>query len=79
MKEKIAIGYQVFTKDGGEELGAVRKVSHQGIMVYIENAGDFVIPFDAVHAVHSEKVILDEAKLEPGLLSAIAHAHDKEE
>jgi hypothetical protein len=79
MKEQIEIGYQVFTKDGGEEFGAVREVSRRGIMVYVENAGDFLVPFEAVHAVHSQKVILDEAKLDARLLSAIRHSHENEE
>jgi hypothetical protein len=37
------------------------------------------IPFEAVHAVHSRKVIFDCGKLDPSLRRAIGHAHDAEE
>ena len=46
--------------------------------VYVENAGDFQVPVDAVVSVQSEKVTFDCRKLEPGLRSAIGHAHDAE-
>jgi hypothetical protein len=77
----IEIGYQVFTSDGGEEVGAVRQVvpnDRPEIVVYIENAGDFVIPLSAVTAVHSQKVIVDLDKLEPRIQVAIGRAHDAE-
>jgi hypothetical protein len=77
----IEIGYQVFTRDGGEEVGAVRQVvphDRPEIVVYIENAGDFVIPLDAISAVHSSKVIVDVQKLEPRVQVAISRAHDAE-
>lgn len=78
-EEKIEVGFQVFLEDGGEECGAVRVVHRDEVIVYIENAGDFAIPFDAIRAVHSEKVILDRAKLDPATLSAILHAHSAED
>lgn len=78
MNEKIEVGFQAFTKDGGEEFGAVREVYAQELVVYVENAGDFRIPREAVHAVHSHKVIFDPDKLEPQLRKAIGHAHDSE-
>jgi hypothetical protein len=77
----IEIGYQVFTHDGGEEVGAVRQVvpnDRPEIVVYIENAGDFVIPLSAVTAVHSQKVIVDVSKLEQRVQVAIGRAHDAE-
>jgi hypothetical protein len=77
----IEIGYQVFLRDGGEEIGAVRQVvpnDQPEIVVYIENTGDFVIPLEAVIAVHSQKVIIDVDKLEPGVQAAIKKAHDNE-
>jgi hypothetical protein len=77
----IEIGYQVFLRDGGEEVGAVRQVvpnDRPEIVVYIENSGDFVVPLDAVTAVHSQKVIVDVKKLDPRLQLAIGHAHDAE-
>jgi hypothetical protein len=78
MQEQIEIGYHAYASDGGEEFGAVRQVSPQ-LVIYVENAGDFVVPLDAVEAVHSQKVILDCAKLGSELRRAIGHAHDSEE
>ena len=48
-------------------------------MVFIENAGDHVIPGDRIKAVHAGKVILDAAKLDPEVLRALRHAHDAED
>ena len=82
MQEAIEIGYQAFVSDGDEEFGAVRAVSPQGrpeLVIYVENAGDFVVPLSAVESVHSQKVILSCAKLERRLRAAIGHAHDAEE
>jgi hypothetical protein len=81
MQEAIEVGYQVFVADGGEEVGAVRQVAPNGqpeLVIYVENAGDFVVPFAAVKAVHFQKVILDGDKLEHRLRRAIGHAHDAE-
>lgn len=77
----IEIGYQVFTSDGGEEVGAVRQVvphDRPEIVVYIENTGDFTVPLDAITAVHSQKVIVDVTKLDPRIQVAIGRAHDAE-
>ena len=82
MQEPIEVGYQAFVSDGGEEFGAVREVSPNGrpeLVIYVENAGDFLVPLSAVEAVHSQKVILDCGKLERRLRQAIGHAHDVEE
>ena len=81
MREHIEVGYQTFVSDGGEEFGAVRQVAPQGrpeLVIYVENAGDFVVPLEAVEAVHSQKVILNCRKLERRLREAIGHAHDAE-
>jgi len=81
MREHIEVGYQTFVSDGGEEFGAVRQVAPHGrpeLVVYVENAGDLVVPLDAVEAVHSQKVILNCRKLERRLREAIGHAHDAE-
>ena len=78
----IDIGFQVFASDGGQEIGAVRGVAPFGrpeLLIYVENAGEFVVPLSAVVAVHDKKVILECAKLEPKLQRAIGHAHDAEE
>ena len=82
MREEIAVGDQVFAADGGEVFGAVRQVAPYGrpeLVIYVENAGDFVMPLEAVEAVHSQKVIVNCRKLEPRLREAIGHAHDAEE
>jgi hypothetical protein len=81
MRDRIEIGYQAFVADGGEEFGAVREISRDGrtLTVYVENAGDFFVPVDAVLAVHSQKVIFDRDKLDDRLRDAIGHAHDAED
>ena len=81
MQEKIEPGFQAFVSDGGEEFGAVRQVSPGGrpeLVIYVENAGEFTVPFSAVDAVHSEKVVFNCAKLDRRLRRAIGHAHDSE-
>ena len=78
MRETIEAGYQTFVSDGGEEFGAVREVSRNGLVIYVENAGEFNVPLEAVQAVHSKKVILDCKKLDQSLRRAIGHAHDAE-
>ena len=78
MREAIEVGYQAFVSDGGEEFGAIREVASDGVVVYVENAGEFRVPLAAVSAVHSQKVVFDCDKLDPELRRAIGHAHDSE-
>ncbi|HEY8492535.1 MAG TPA: hypothetical protein VIN04_01510 [Myxococcota bacterium] len=78
MRETIEIGYQAYVNDGGEVFGAIRDIAGDGLVVYVENAGEFRVPLEAVSAVHAQKVIFDCAKLDPALRSAIGHAHDAE-
>lgn len=78
MRQAIQIGFQAFTSDGGEEFGAIREVAPDGLVVYVENAGDFRIPLEAVTAVHSQKVVFDCRKLDERIRRAIGHAHDGE-
>jgi hypothetical protein len=78
----IEIGFQVFLSDGGQEVGAVRQVAPFGrpeLEIYVENAGDFVVPLTAVAAVHSNKVVLESGKLDSKLRRALGRAHDAEE
>jgi hypothetical protein len=77
--EKIEEGFDVFVHDGEKAFGAVRQVHPQGIVVYIENAGDFTVPLGAIKDVYSEKVILDRAKIDARLKDAIGHAHQGED
>ncbi len=82
MLPNIKIGFQVFVSDGGQEVGAVRLVAPFGrpeLEIYVENAGDFVVPLTAVASVHDSKVVLDCGKLDAKLRRAIGHAHDAEE
>ena len=79
MRETIQVGYQAFTDDGGEEFGAVRAVSRDAIVVWIENTGDVSLPRDAVKDVHAQKVIFDRRRLDRRIRDAIGHAHDAEE
>lgn len=75
MEEQIQEGFDVFLHDGEHAFGAVRRVHKDGLLVYVENAGDFVVPFDWVREVHSEKVILDRRKIGTPLIEAIRTAH----
>jgi hypothetical protein len=80
--EKIEEGFEVFVHDGDVAFGAVRQVSPRGkpeIVVYVETAGDFVVPLSAVRDVHDEKVVLDCAKIARDLKVAIGHAHAVED
>lgn len=74
----IQVGEQVFLEEGGEEIGAVRKVAKDHIVVYIEGAGDFTLTGPEIASVHDGKVRLDPAKLEPLLLAAAQAAHTQE-
>jgi hypothetical protein len=78
MRTAIEIGYQAFVSDGGEEFGAIRDVSSDDLVVYVENAGDFRVSLAAVFSVHSTKIIFDCSKLGDRLRRAIGHAHDAE-
>jgi hypothetical protein len=82
MREKIREGFEVFLSDHDKAFGAVREVAPQGrqeVVVYVENAGDFYVPLDAIADVHAQKVILNRAKLDKKLRQAIARAHDAED
>ena len=82
MREAIEVGYQTFVSDGDVAFGAVRQVAPEGrpeLVIYVENAGDFVVPFAAVDAVHAHKVVLNCDRLDRDLRRAIGHAHDAEE
>lgn len=71
--------YMVFLAEGREGIGAVRAVSDREIIVYVENAGNFTVPREAVVAVHDKKVLLDPDTLSPELIDAINQMHDAED
>lgn len=75
----IEEGYAVFVHDGDVEVGAVRQVTREHILVYVENAGDFLVARAAVREVEAGKVVLDCGKLDLSLRRAIGHAHDAED
>jgi hypothetical protein len=78
MHESIQLGDMVFVSDGGEGIGSVREIRPEPpeLVIYIENAGDFELPLSAVRGVHSGKVVLDCARLEPRLREATRHVRD---
>lgn len=78
MSFQVRIGDQLFLEEGGEEIGAVRKVESDHLVVYVEAAGDFVVPGPWVRAAHDGKVILDPAKLDDRFRIAAANAHERE-
>lgn len=74
----VEVGYQVYLQEGGEEIGAVRAVAPDHVIVYVEGAGDFVVPGPAVQSAHDGKLILDPVRITPALLEAARHAHEHE-
>jgi hypothetical protein len=75
----IEIGFQAFAKGAEEEFGAVRQVRVQDLVIYIEDAGDTVVPLSAVVEVIEGKVIVDIGKLDAGVRRAIESAHRDED
>lgn len=74
----VSVGDQVFLEDGGEEIGAVRKVERDHIVVYVEAAGDFIVHGPEVKAIHHGKVVLSPELVDPRLLDAARSAHEGE-
>jgi hypothetical protein len=74
----VEIGFQVYLQEGGEEIGAVRDVAPDHVVVYVEGSGDFVVQGPAVVSAHDGKLILDPAMLTQQMREATAHAHDRE-
>lgn len=79
MSFQVQVGDQLFLEEGGEEIGAVRKVAADHLVVYVEAAGDFVVPGPWVTAAHHGKVIINAEKVEdPAFLAAASAAHERE-
>ncbi len=76
---EVKVGSQVYLDEGGEEIGAVREVARDYLVIYVEGAGDFTIRGPEVRAAHDGKLVLDPTKLEPRLLEAARRAHEREE
>ena len=75
----IEVGFQAFAKGSEEEFGAVRQVRPQDIVIYIEDAGDTIVPLSAVTEVVEGKVIVDTQRLDEAVRRAIASAHRDED
>lgn len=75
---QVSVGDHVFLEEGGEEIGAVRKVERDHLVVYVEAAGDFIVRGPEVVAAHYGKVILAPELVDPQLLAAARTAHERE-
>ncbi len=75
---QVTVGDQVFVGESDEEVGAVRQVAKDHLIIYIENFGDFRIDGPEVVSSHDGKLVLDPAKLAPPLAKAVAKAHARE-
>lgn len=81
MSERIEAGFMVFVADGEMGVAAVREVRRQTseLLINIQNAGDFVVPLDAVEDVHAGKVVLDVDRLQAPVRKALEHPHAAED
>jgi hypothetical protein len=75
---KVSVGDQVYLAHNDEEVGAVREVARDHLIVYVENSGDVQIAGPAVKEVHDGKVVLDPSKLDQSVLAAMRQAHQRE-
>lgn len=78
MNDRIEIGFQTIVSDGEPKFGAIRAITPGELTVYVQNAGDFKVPIDAVLKVGFGKVTFDWQRLDETLRAAIKHAHDAE-
>ncbi len=76
--EQVSIGDHVFLDGAMEEIGAVRGIRKNDLLVYVEGAGDFPVPQSAVVRARYGKVTLDSSQLSEQFLDAARHAHDNE-
>jgi hypothetical protein len=78
MEERIEVQFRAFVDGRADEFGAIHQLSPDGLIVYVANAGDFFVPFDAIKALDSRKVIFKCDKLDRRLQHAIQRACDAE-
>ena len=78
MNQEIEPGYMVFVADGEMGVAAVREVRDDGLVIHVQNGGEFTIPGTAVRDVHEKKVVLDLQQLPDEVCKALNHAHDAE-
>jgi len=74
----VSVGDQVFLDGNPEEIGAVKQVMPDQVIVYVENSGDFIVRGPHVKSAHDHKIVLDPKHAEPALLAAAGHAHERE-
>lgn len=74
----VQVGFQVFLTEGGEEIGAVRQVERNHVVVYVEGSGDFTVTGEMVKSAHDGKLVLDATKIPGDMRHATGHAHDAE-
>jgi len=74
----VSVGDQVFLDGNDEEIGAVREVKPDHVVVYVENSGDLIVRGPHVKAAHDGKLVLDPKHADPALLDAARSAHDFE-
>lgn len=76
MEDRIEIEFLAVVDGRGDAFGVIRELSPDGLIVYVKNAGDFVVSFDAIKALDSRKVIFKRDKLDRRLQRAIKDARD---
>ena len=77
--DEVQPEFMVFIGRGQEGVGAVREVLPDKLVIYVENAGEFLVPRSATQDVHDKKVILAPASVDRRLLDAVRHMHDSED
>jgi len=75
---EVNVGDHVFLDGALEEIGAVRKIERDHLVVYIEAAGDFVVRGPEVKAARYGKLVLVPELVDPQLLAAARAAHERE-
>ena len=76
MEDRIKIEFRAFVDGRDDEFGVIRELSPDGLIVYVQNAGDFFVSFDTIKALDSRKVIFKCDKLDRRLQRAINDARD---
>lgn len=71
-------GLELFLKGETRAFGALLAIAPT-LRIYVENAGEFDLPPDAIVEIHDGKVIVDAGRLSGEVLAAARHAHDAED
>lgn len=77
-RPEIAVGDHVFLEGTSEPIGGIRSIRPKALLVYVEGAGDFLVPLQAIRAARYGKVVLDPAQLDERFLDAARAAHTRE-